>query len=569
MNRSIFEMAKYKNFGKMLIKPIILVMIESLSIVVLFPYFYNIILNEKINSGNIKEILIFGALFIILALIRCLFAYLGDCEKNKCKIEMESELRKEIYIKLQKEKIKYYDQNRNSDILELLVNDSEEAADLFPGSFIKLYILALFRALALIAIMLILDYRLGLITISIYFIGYLIVIGANKISIRILNDKRNSVINLVNYTNETIKGFETVKILGIEEWRNKQLDRLISKFLYCIADLDKITRRYTFIYQVITFGITISNVYLGSMDIVTGICTYASLVLIIQYSENANNYLNWIVEGMPMYNSNKLAFNKILDYLENSNIEDYNSGKDIEEIKNIEFKNIEFSYKDTPIIKKFTTSICQGEKVAFVGKTGSGKTTIANLLCRFYSVDKGNILINGENIEDFNIKTLRKKIGYVMQDNFIFEGTILENIGYANKDISKEKIIEICKRLKINDKIMSLPNGYETVLKNDGSILSNGEKQLINFARVMILDPDVIILDEVTSALSCEMEETIQDAIKVLTKGKICIIIAHRLSTIKECDRIILLDKGKILEEGKHEELIAQKGEYYKMITEF
>lgn len=569
MSRGIFKISKYRNFRKMLINPIIIAMLESITIVIVFPYFYNMILNEKITSGNIKEILIFGFLFIFISLIRCLFAYLGDMVKNKCKIDMESQLREDVYKRLQKEKIIYYDQHRDSDILELLVNDNEEAANLFPGSFVKMYILALFRAISLIAIMLILDYKLGLATSLIYFIGYSIVIGTNRMSIKILEKKRNTNIDMINYTKETIDGFETVKTLGIEEYREKKLHDLISRFLYYMSDLDKITRRYTLIYQIVTFFITINNIYIGSMDIIMGICTYASLILIIQYSENANNYLNWIVEGMPTYNSNKLAFNKILNYIENSNSENLEKGKKIERINEIEFKNVEFSYNDMPIIENFSLIVQKGEKIALIGKTGAGKTTIANLLCRFYEPNKGEILINNENIKKFNLKSYRKKIGYVMQDNYIFDGTILENINCEQKEVDKETIIKLCKQLNIHDKIISLPMGYETVLKNNGNILSEGEKQLINFARIMLLNPDVIILDEVTSSLSYEMESVIQEAIKILTEGKICFIIAHRLSTIKECDRIILLDKGKILEEGKHEELIAQKGEYYKMITEF
>ena len=560
MNKGIFKLSKYKNINKMLLKSIILVTIESISIVILFPYFYNMILNEKLNSGNLKEILIFGVMFILLGIFRCLFAYLGDMEKNKCKIKIGDNLRKDTYFKLQKEKISYYDTNRNSDIFELLVNDNEEASNLFPGSFMKLYVIGLFRAVVLIIIMLILDYKLGLITILIYLIGYAIIISANKISIKIIDKKRNVIMNMVNYTNETVEGFETVKTLGIEEERENKLKKLISSFICYTSDLDKVTRVYTFIYQIIIFFITISNIYIGSMDIITGVCTYASLVLIIQYSQNAGNYLDWIVEGMPIYNSNKLAFNKILNYIDNSDLEDLENGKNIEKVNSIEYKNVEFAYDDKNIIENFSLKVNEGEKIALIGKTGSGKTTIVNLLCRFYDINKGSILINGENINDLNISNLRHKIGYVMQESYIFEGTVLENINYANKQVKKEDVIKICKKLRLHDKIMSLEKGYETILKENSNILSSGESQLLNFARIMVLDPDIIILDEATSSLSYNTEMLIQEAIRTITEGKICFIIAHRLSTIKDCNKIIILDKGKIIEEGTHEELINRKG---------
>ena len=567
MNKGIFKLSKYKNINKMLLKYIILVTIESISIVILFPYFYNMILNEKLNSGNLKEILIFGVMFILLGIFRCLFAYLGDMEKNKCKIKIGDNLRKDTYFKLQKEKISYYDTNRNSDIFELLVNDNEEASNLFPGSFMKLYVIGLFRAVVLIIIMLILDYKLGLITILIYLIGYAIIISANKISIKIIDKKRNVIMNMVNYTNETVEGFETVKTLGIEEERENKLKKLISSFICYTSDLDKVTRVYTFIYQIIIFFITISNIYIGSMDIITGVCTYASLVLIIQYSQNAGNYLDWIVEGMPIYNSNKLAFNKILNYIDNSDLEDLENGKNIEKVNSIEYKNVEFAYDDKNIIENFSLKVNEGEKIALIGKTGSGKTTIVNLLCRFYDINKGSILINGENINDLNISNLRHKIGYVMQESYIFEGTVLENINYANKQVKKEDVIKICKKLRLHDKIMSLEKGYETILKENSNILSSGESQLLNFARIMVLDPDIIILDEATSSLSYNTEMLIQEAIRTITEGKICFIIAHRLSTIKDCNKIIILDKGKIIEEGTHEELINRKGRYYNLVN--
>lgn len=567
MNKGIFKLSKYKNINKMLLKSIILVTIESISIVILFPYFYNMILNEKLNSGNLKEILIFGVMFILLGIFRCLFAYLGDMEKNKCKIKIGDNLRKDTYFKLQKEKISYYDTNRNSDIFELLVNDNEEASNLFPGSFMKLYVIGLFRAVVLIIIMLILDYKLGLITILIYLIGYAIIISANKISIKIIDKKRNVIMNMVNYTNETVEGFETVKTLGIEEERENKLKKLISSFICYTSDLDKVTRVYTFIYQIIIFFITISNIYIGSMDIITGVCTYASLVLIIQYSQNAGNYLDWIVEGMPIYNSNKLAFNKILNYIDNSDLEDLENGKNIEKVNSIEYKNVEFAYDDKNIIENFSLKVNEGEKIALIGKTGSGKTTIVNLLCRFYDINKGSILINGENINDLNISNLRHKIGYVMQESYIFEGTVLENINYANKQVKKEDVIKICKKLRLHDKIMSLEKGYETILKENSNILSSGESQLLNFARIMVLDPDIIILDEATSSLSYNTEMLVQEAIRTITEGKICFIIAHRLSTIKDCNKIIILEKGKIIEEGTHEELINRKGRYYNLVN--
>ena len=205
--------------------------------------------------------------------------------------------------------------------------------------------------------------------------------------------------------------------------------------------------------------------------------------------------------------------------------------------------------------------------MALVGRTGSGKTTIANLLCRFYEPVDGNIKINGNNYLNYSISSLRNKIGYVMQEVCIFPNTIIDNIKYVNKDITEDEIYNIFKKLKLHDKIIELKDGYNTDIFNNPDILSTGEKQMINFARVMAIDYDVVILDEVTSALSYEYEILVSNAIKEIIKDKIAIIIAHRLSTIKNCNKILIMKNGKIIEQGSNEELMKKQGEYYELVN--
>lgn len=187
-------------------------------------------------------------------------------------------------------------------------------------------------------------------------------------------------------------------------------------------------------------------------------------------------------------------------------------------------------------------------------------------MTRFYEVTKGEIRINGEDYRKYSIQSLRDKIGYIMQKVVIFNGTILENINYGNKDIPKDKIIEVCKKLDLHEKIMSFEKGYETIIKPDTDLFSTGEKQLLNFSKVMVQDPEIIILDEATASLSYQSEMLIRKAIEEITKGKISFIIAHRLSTIKNCNKILLMKDGKIIEEGNHDELMKKQGEYYSLV---
>ena len=231
-----------------------------------------------------------------------------------------------------------------------------------------------------------------------------------------------------------------------------------------------------------------------------------------------------------------------MNFNDNFSQEEDTGKLDLKKITNIEIQNLNFSYnEDKKILKNINLKTGKNDKVAIIGRTGSGKTTLVNLLCRFYDLEDGKIIINGVDYKKYKIQDLRNQIGYVLQDVVIFDGNVYENVNYANKDIKDEDIKNICKILKLHDKIMSLENGYETNLNKNKDLLSQGEKQMINFARILVENPSVVILDEVTSSLSYENEQLIKNAINKIIKGRICFIIAHRLSTIKNCDKILLM----------------------------
>ena len=232
----------------------------------------------------------------------------------------------------------------------------------------------------------------------------------------------------------------------------------------------------------------------------------------------------------------------------------------------VEFKNVTFSYEDgVEILKKVSFKAKKGQTVAIVGPTGAGKTTIVNLLSRFYNVDSGEVLIDGIDISKVTIRSLRKQMGVMMQDSFIFSGTVMDNIRYGNKEVSDEQVIRAAKTVCAHDLIMEMENGYYTQINERGSRLSQGQRQLISFARALLADPKILILDEATSSIDTETEILLQKGLNELLKGRTSFIIAHRLSTIKNADFIMYIDAGGIAEMGSHEELISQEGEYYKL----
>ena len=290
------------------------------------------------------------------------------------------------------------------------------------------------------------------------------------------------------------------------------------------------------------------------------------MIVLARYISSPETYAKWIIEGFQIRNMSKISYERIEKILEMEE-ENINVGKELNKVNSIEFENINFSYNENQnVLNDVSFKVNKNESIALIGRTGSGKTSLVNIICRFYDLQNGTIKINGEDYKNYSIKSLREKIGYIMQNVVIFDGTIIKNINYANKNISKEEIVEICKKLNLHKKIISLKDGYETKITSDTDIFSTGEKQLLNFTRVMVENPEIIILDEATASLSYKSEMLVRNAIEEITKGKISFIIAHRLSTIEKCDKIILMKNGKIVEKGKHEELIDKKGEYYHLV---
>ena len=405
------------------------------------------------------------------------------------------------------------------------------------------------------------------ITFLIYLFGFFITHIYNKKSIQYTTLKRQANAKILNWSNEQVQGYSTIKSLEIEQERILQIKTLISKYEKVVNQLEKNIRTYTCIYDFIVSFVGVINILLGSIGVEQGIITYGAMIILARYISSPETYAKWVIEGFQIRNIGKISFERINNILQKEE-EDIQTGIELEKVNDIQFENIIFSYnKGKNVLNDISFRVNKNESVALIGRTGSGKTSLVNLICRFYDLEEGTIKINGKDYKEYNVRSLRNKIGYIMQNVVIFDGTILENINYANKNISKDEIIEICKKLNLHEKIMSLKDGYETKISSDTDIFSAGEKQLLNFTRVMVENPEIIILDEATASLSYKSEMMVRKAIEEITKGKISFIIAHRLSTIKKCDKILLMKDGKIIEEGNHNELMEKHGEYYELVN--
>ena len=535
--------------------------------VVTFITFTMIMIEYAIPSKDIRLIVGLGVVYFGVSILRAIVTFfedLNDAELNK---SIEADYREKIYIKLQNTKQSELDRIRVGEILENIINDTKEFARWYGVGICRSYLAGVVRLVGTLAVLMYLNVPIVMIAFAIYLLGFAVTHIFNKKSISYTSLKRKINAKILNWSNEQVQGYSTIKVLEIEQERLAEIKSLLVDYEDIVNKLEKNIRVYTCLYNFIVSFVGVTNILIGAISVESGIISYGAMIVLARYISSPETYARWVIEGFQIRNVGRLSYNRICDIL-NMEEEDVNIGEKIDCINTVEFENVSFSYDNKKkVLDDISFSVNKNESVALIGRTGSGKTSLVNLLCRFYDLNDGVIRINGVDYRNYSIQSLRNKIGYIMQKVVIFDGTIFDNINYANKDVSENEIMDICKRLGLHDKIMMFENGYETRISADTDIFSSGEKQLLNFARVMVEDPDIIILDEATASLSYRSEMLVRKAIDEITQGKISFIIAHRLSTIKKCDKILLMKDGKVIEEGRHDELVEKQGEYYSLIN--
>ena len=552
--KSIKKMYEISGYHKQFIILFIIIIVDAIIEIISIPYITTQMIDVHIPNGNIKALIIWGCIYIVFLLISC-YLTLKHCNiRSILKRRIQRDLREKVFNKMQDIKIKFYNENDTGVILQFLQEDVNKSGAMFAEIITEMIFMGLIR-FSIVAIFLIfIDLKITLIILGLYIIGYLVTVFFNKKTISFINKIRKINIELYNKINEGIQGFLTIKILNIIQKKEEELKETLKEYETINSKLEKNVVMYNNIFAFIVSLSTVIIIYFGGIKVVQGVMAYVEIMLLIEYSGSLKFEFNWFIKHLTDFNKSYVSFSKILSFLTLDNVENLQVGEELKKIESIEFSNVHFSYTGyEKNIENFSFKLNNNEKLALIG--------------RFYEPVKGEIKINGINYLEYSISSLRKKIGYVMQETYIVSNTIIDNIKCVNKDIIDEEIQKIFKKLKIHEKIMKLKDGYNTDIKNNPDILSTGERQMINFARIMAIDCDVVILDEVTSALSYESEMLINNAIEEITKDKIVIIIAHRLSTIKNCNKILIIKDGKIIEEGNHEELISKKREYYELVN--
>ncbi len=478
------------------------------------------------------------------------------------------DIRIRVYAKLQRLASSFFDRNPVGRLVTRVTSDVEVLNEMFSSGLVTVFA-DIFIIVWIVVFMFAIDWTLALVTLSVL---PLLVYGTFLFRKKVretYRDVRFQVARLNSFTQENVTGMTTVQLYGREEREYGKHDsinvehrdaNLRSVFYYAVF--------FPAIELVSSLSIALTVWYAGG-NILEGIMTVGTLVSFIQYTEMFFRPVRDLSEKYNIMQTAMASSERIFKLLDEDTVVEEPAEHTVQPLKfenQIEFRNVTFAYvNDEYVLKDISFTIDKGSTVALVGATGSGKTTIISLLSRFYDIQQGEILIDGVNIKRHSTAELRRHIGVVLQDVFLFSGNIEENITLGNSEISHEHVERVCQLVGIDRFIQTLPGGYEGEVKERGSTLSVGQKQLLAFARALAYDPEILVLDEATSSVDTETELLIQDAISTLVKGRTSIVIAHRLSTIQNADKIIVMHKGTIREMGTHAELFALGGIYTRL----
>lgn len=464
--KEIKELYDKTGYHKKILLLFFVIVITVVIEIVTIPNIVRNILEIHIPKHNEKVLVIFVAIYIVVLIVQCYMVLLHCDMRCILKRLIQRDLRGKIFTKLQYVKAKFYDENHTGMILQFLQDDSSKAGELFPIIITEMLIMGLVRFSIYTVFLLFLNIKITVAVLMLYIIGLIITLVVNKKTVKKIHEIRKINMEIYTEINEGVQNFFTIKTLGILEQRVKKLQEKLKSFTQNSVKLEKDITMYKSIFGFIISISTIIVLYFGSLEVLQGIMTYVSLMLMLEYVSYLEYEFDFFLRHLTDFNESVISYIKILQLLEQEDNELLEEGEVLKErVKEIEFKKVSFAYDNNKnVIKNVSFKASENQKIALIGRTGSGKTTITNLLSRLYETENGEILINGRINKSYTIKSIRNKIGYIMQDVIILPNTIVDNIRYINKDISLEKIQDIFKQLKLHDKINSLKDGYDTDL---------------------------------------------------------------------------------------------------------
>ena len=530
---------------------------------------FNGVVNKLSGKGGIDFGKIATILLTLLGLYiaSAIFSFIQSFVMTHISQKLTYTMRKDISKKINKLPMNYFDKKTNGEVLSIITNDIDTLGMNLNQSITQI-ITSVCTLIGVAIMMLSISWQMTLISLIVMPIGAIlvkIIVGKSQKYFKMQQDYLGHVNGQVE---EVFSGLTIVKAFNGEEkaleefkkaneqlyksgWKSQFLSGLIRPIMHFVSNVGYV-------------GVAIAGGYFA----IKGRITVGNIQSFIQYNKQFTQPINQIAEVSAMLQAMIAASERILDFLEEKEeVETAKEGITTNGLKgNIKFEHVKFGYNpDNIVIKDFNADVYEGQKIAIVGPTGAGKSTMVKLLMRFYDALDGAILVDGHNVKDFKRGELRQMFGMVLQDTWLFNGTVKENIKYGREDATDDEVIQAAKAARVHHFIKTLPKGYNSMLSEDTSQVSAGQKQLLTIARVILADPKILILDEATSSIDTRTEIEIQKAMDNLMKGRTSFIIAHRLSTIKNADLILVMNQGDIVEQGTHNELLAKGGFYEKL----
>ena len=549
-----------------LIASILFVVVSTL-LSLLGPYMIGVIIDEYIIpkdiAGTLRFLVFLGAVYSATAL----FTWLQSFTMVWVSIQTIRNLRQDLFNKFQTLSLRFFDKRTHGDLMSRVTNDIDSLNSALSQSIIQIFS----SILMLIGVTIAMFSLNGVLAIVALLVIPLIIFTTKKLitySSSHFIKRQRDLGELNGFIEESISGNEVVTLFGKEGKMNQQFSIVNERLRQSAMDADTVSGYLGPVNNFINnLGLCLI-IAIGALMTVQELASVGIIAAFVTYSRQFFRPIAQLSNLLNMFQSAIAGAERVFEIMdETPDLVDKENAIVVDSFKgDVEFTHVHFGYeKDVPILKNIDFRVKSGEKIALVGPTGSGKTTIINLLMRFYDVTEGVIKLDGRDIRDYQISGLRKRVGIVLQDTFLFSGSIMENIRYGRLEATDEEVIAAAKMASAHQYIKHLPEGYHTPITSGGYSLSQGQRQLLAIARAILADSDVLILDEATSSIDTTTEIEIQKGINQLTKGRTSFIIAHRLKTIENADRIFVIHQGEIIESGTHQELIQKKGFYFNM----
>jgi ATP-binding cassette subfamily B multidrug efflux pump len=550
----------------------LLLMAVVITVELLNPIFLKTGIDKYIKVKDVKSLMILGGGMILLNAVSMICSRFRIMTMGRVSNKILLTIRQQLYTHIQKLSFSFFDNRPIGKILARIIGDVNSLNDLFTNCVTSL-VPEIVKITAVAVIMMLMNYRLGLVALATLPVMVVAMFFVMTVSRKRWQDFRKKTSNMNAFTHEDFSGIRVVQSFAAEKETSETFLQLVKEQM---SSFVKAVRMNDFFWPIVEMSWGVGSIlvfWCGASLISTNSITPGLLVAFTSYVSmfwqpimNISNFYNQLVTNM----SGAERIFEILDI--DPDIKDRLEARPMPAIRgDVSFRNVTFGYdQDQPVLKDVSFDVSAGQTIALVGTTGAGKTTVVNLISRFYEVSDGAVLIDGHNLNHVMLETLRGQIGLMPQDTFLFSTTIKENIKYGKLDATDEEVIAAAKAVSAHDFIMKFEKGYDTDVNERGTRLSAGQRQLIAFARTMLADPRILILDEATASIDTHTERLVQQGIRKLLKGRTSFVIAHRLSTIRNADRIIVIEEGGIVESGTHEELIRRQGQYYNLyISQF